>query len=342
MLNGPSTRPGESRPKVSIILLTYNHVKWITQAVESVLMQKTNFDYELTIVEDCSTDGTREKVIDFQGRFPERITLNLSDTNGKYRTNLAAAFLACTGQYIAQLDGDDYWTSPYKLQKQADFLDAHPECTLCFHNVRAFDEDGIEEPWYQNPADQEEITSLEDLLVENYIASCSPMFRGGIVETFPEWYYDASWADWPLYILHAQRGKIGYLNDVMGAWRIHNQGMWSGLRKPQMVDQTVEFYKQITPHLETGQQVIVQSRISHWATRRMRKYRKRLRRKRIQLKELEKALAGERQKVRRLKRRNRRLIQRARALEGRTQNGVARRIRSALRRTSRRISSRMP
>ena len=161
------------------------------------------------------------------------------------------------------------------------------------------------------------------------------MFRGGIVETFPEWYYDASWADWPLYILHAQRGKIGYLDEVLGAWRIHNQGMWSGLSNTQMVDQTVEFYKQIMPYLETGQQVIVQGRISHWATRRVRKYRKRLRRKRIQLKELEEALAGERQKVQRLRRRNRRLVQRVRALEDRTQNGVARRIRSVLRRVGR-------
>jgi hypothetical protein len=297
-------------------------------------MQKTNFDYEVTIVEDCSSDGTREKVIDFRRRFPERIRLSLSEENGEFRTNLAAAFLASSGQYIAQLDGDDYWTSPHKLQKQADFLDAHPECTLCFHNVRVFDEDGMVEPWYLNPSNQAEITGLEDLLVDNYIASCSPMLRTGIIDEFPEWYYAASWADWPLYILQAQHGKIGYLNEVMGARRVHNEGMWAGLSNTQKVEQTIRFYKHIGSNLDARHNAIVQGRIAELSSMLTRHYRKRLRRTSMQLKELEGALEGERRKVRRLRKRSQRLKRRLQELDRRTQNTVAHKIRSALRRVS--------
>jgi glycosyltransferase involved in cell wall biosynthesis len=327
-------RANEARPKVSVVLLTYNHAKWITQAVESVLMQETNFDYEVTIVEDCSTDGTREMVIDFRERFPERIRLRLSEKNGEYRKNLAAAFLDSSGQYIAQLDGDDYWTSPAKLQKQADFLDAHPECVMCFHNVRVFDEDGAVEPWYLNSSDQEEITGLEDLLVDNYIASCSPMLRHGVIEEFPDWYYTAAWADWPLYLLHAQHGNIGYLDEVMGARRFHSGGMWAGLGNTQKVEHTIGFYELIEPTFDARHRAIVQGRITALSRKLARHYRNRLRRKNVQLEELEQALAKERQKVRRLRLRSRRMSRRLQEPDQRPHGGVANKVRGALRRVS--------
>ena len=313
-------------------MLTYNHEKWITQAVESVLVQETDFDYELTIVEDCSSDGTRDVVIDFQKRFPECIRLKLSEENGEYRENLAAAFLDSSGEYIAQLDGDDYWTSPHKLQKQADYLDAHPECVMCFHNVRVFDESGAVEPWHLNSSAQEEITGLENLLVVNYIASCAPMLRQGVIEEFPEWYYTAAWADWPLYLLHAQHGKIGYLDEVMGARRFHSGGMWAGLSSAQKVEHTIRFYEHIGPNFDARHRAIIQGRITELSRKLTRLYRKQLRRKRAQLKELEEALAGERQKARQLRRRSRRMSRRLEELEQRESGGVANRVRSALRR----------
>jgi glycosyltransferase involved in cell wall biosynthesis len=334
MANRPTTEADAVRPKVSVVLLTYNHEKWIAQAVESVLMQETNFDYEVTIVEDCSSDGTRAMVIDFQKRFPERIRLMLSEENGEYRENLAAAFLDSAGEYIAQLDGDDFWTSPQKLQKQADYLDAHPECVMCFHNVRVFDEAGTVEPWYLNSSAQEEITGLEDLLVVNYIASCAPMLRQGVIEEFPEWYYTAAWADWPLYLLHAQHGKIGYLDEVMGARRFHSGGMWAGLSNAQKVEHTIRFYEHIGPNFDARHRAIIQGRIVELSRKLTRLYRNQLRRKRAQLKEREETLAGERQKVQQLRRRSRRMSRRLQELDERRQSGVANKVRGALRRVS--------
>jgi glycosyltransferase involved in cell wall biosynthesis len=331
MSGGPGTGANQVRPKVSVVILTYNHEKWITQAVESVLMQETNFDLEITIVEDCSTDGTRELVVDFQRRFPEHIGLKLSEENGEYRKNLAAAFLESSGRYIAQLDGDDYWTSPHKLQKQADYLDVHPECVMSFHNVKVFDEDGTADPWYLNSSAQEEITGLEDLLVVNYIASCSPMLRQGVVKEFPEWYYTAAWADWPLYLLHAQHGKIGYLDEVMGARRFHSGGMWAGLSNAQKVEHTIRFYEHIEPNFDARYRAIVQGRITKLSRKLARLYRRQLRRKRAQLKELEDALAWERQKTLQLRRRSRRMSRRLEELEQRESSRVANKVRSALR-----------
>src|SRR5215210_4491661 len=106
--------------KVSVLLQTYNHEKWIAQAIESVLAQETNFDFELIILEDCSTDDTRNIVIDFQRRHPEYIRLILAEKKKGDNTNLVAAWQASQSQYVAWLDGDDYWTSPYKLRRQVD------------------------------------------------------------------------------------------------------------------------------------------------------------------------------------------------------------------------------
>src|SRR5438046_9270455 len=115
--------------KISVIVLTYNHEKHIAQALDSVLMQETNFDYEIIIAEDCSIDRTRSIVLDFQRRNPEKVRLllplrNLGSAGNQIFTQ---AFDLAQGGYVALLDGDDYWTSPKKLQKQVDSLETKAE-----------------------------------------------------------------------------------------------------------------------------------------------------------------------------------------------------------------------
>ena len=146
--------------KVSVLVMTYNHEKFISQALESVAMQETNFEYEILISEDCSTDRTREIVMDFQKAYPEKVRLLLSEQNIHSNEIVVRGIRAARGQYIALLDGDDYWTSPHKLQKQADFLDRHPECSLSFHNARIFHEAEGREGRNWTPPDQKEISTL--------------------------------------------------------------------------------------------------------------------------------------------------------------------------------------
>ena len=125
--------------KLSVAMITYNQERYIGQAIESVLAQRVNFDYEIVIGENCSTDGKREIVMDYQRRYPERIVLILRAAEPSALCGTSSRVLtACRGQYLTILEGDDYWTSVDKLEKQVDFLDAHPDCGLCCHRVQNF------------------------------------------------------------------------------------------------------------------------------------------------------------------------------------------------------------
>jgi glycosyltransferase involved in cell wall biosynthesis len=117
-------------PLVSVHMITYNHAPYIAQAIECVLAQKTNFPFELVIGEDCSTDGTREIVFDYAKRYPDIIRVITSEKNVGMHKNSFRTTQACQGKYIAYCEGDDYWHHPEKLQKQADYLEANPECGL--------------------------------------------------------------------------------------------------------------------------------------------------------------------------------------------------------------------
>jgi hypothetical protein len=125
------------------------------------------------------------------------------------------------------LEGDDYWTSPHKLQRQADFLDSHPDCALCFHAVEKHYEEGSQPGRLSGTSRRKEIYTIEDLFKGNFIASCSVMWRNGLVREFPNWYFAVPMGDWPLHILNAQYGDIGYLDQSMAVHRVHRGGLWS-------------------------------------------------------------------------------------------------------------------
>jgi glycosyltransferase involved in cell wall biosynthesis len=242
--------------KVSVLMITYNHEKFIEQAIESVLMQETNFDYELVIGEDCSTDHTREIVIDYQKRFPEKIRLLLPEANIGMHENFARTYKACKGLYIALLEGDDYWTSPYKLQKQADFLDAHAECSMCFHPVIWFyqEDPSIDSRLPANnsiwPSKYKKISTAEDLLENMYIQTGSVMLRSGPLMNYPVWLYEFGGADWALFILQAQHGKIGCLDEVMSAYRKHSSGVSYAFEEEKNYTEVIRWYDCINSHLK--------------------------------------------------------------------------------------------
>jgi len=229
--------------KVSIPLLAYNQVSYLHQAIDSVLMQQVNFDYELIIGEDGSTDGTAEIAIDYANRHPDKVRVLFQDREraerqrrrglgGKF--NFITTLEACRGEYIALLDGDDYWTDPLKLQKQVDFLEAHPESAICFHNVIAVHQNG--KPAQKLcPDDQPQISNLEQLLWGNFIPTCSVMYRREPMPKLPDWFLTAKIGDWPLNILKAQYGTIGYIDEVMAAYRVHACGVWTRRRKSHQI-----------------------------------------------------------------------------------------------------------
>src|SRR5712671_1493255 len=126
--------------KLSIVMVTYNHERFIAQALSSVLAQRTNFDFEIIVAEDCSTDGTRAILMDFVRRYPGRILPLLRERNLGMVQNFREALMACRGEYVALLEGDDSWTREDKIQSQADFLDTHPDHAVCCARAQFVDE----------------------------------------------------------------------------------------------------------------------------------------------------------------------------------------------------------
>jgi glycosyltransferase involved in cell wall biosynthesis len=222
--------PAALTPLVDVHLIAYNHEKFIAQAIESVLGQRTSFTFRLIIGDDCSSDGTRAIARRYAEQHPDRIRLVFDPVHrghrSKDRVGIRVLKLS-TAKYVAWLDADDFWTSPDKLQKQADFLEQNPDFAICFHNASSFYEDGSKPPENLRPADQRGVSTLEHLLAGNFIPSCSVMFRRPAMEELPDWYFTLKPADWPLYVLIAARGKIKYLKEVMAAYRVHTSGSWS-------------------------------------------------------------------------------------------------------------------
>jgi len=223
--------------KVSVAMITYNHESFIAQAIESALMQKTNFDFEIIIGEDCSKDKTRLIVREYAEKFPNIIKLLLHQQNIGPISNFVAAYQKCRGQYIAFLEGDDYWTDPYKLQKQSDFLDTHPDFVSCVHWTDIIDEEGgrIISTYglgsKHGPRIIKSYYTSDDVFEDGlFFHTCSMMVRK-LFDNLPKWFMKSNMGDIMLTVLNAQYGKIGFLNETMAVWRAHRGGISAG-QKP--------------------------------------------------------------------------------------------------------------
>lgn len=255
--------------KLSVCVVAYNHERYIEQALRGALMQQTDFDFEIVVGEDCSTDRTREILLALQREHPERVRLLLRERNLGAQLNFIETWRACQGEYIAWLDGDDYWTSPAKLQRQVDFLEAHPQCAICFHKASVVYEDHPEANHLFPFEDPPEISRIELLLETNPIATCSVVFRNHLFEALPDWFFDLKIGDWPLHMLNARHGDIGYLRDVMAAYRIHSGGAWSAIPQYQLTRNSVEMLELVNAHFDFEYDTILRGTIAraydHWA-----------------------------------------------------------------------------
>jgi len=260
----PSKPQADDRPKVSVLIITYNHEEFIAQALESAINQDVDFDYEIVVGEDCSTDSTRRTVVEYLEKYPELIRPLLRDENVGMHRNLEMTLRECNGKYVALLEGDDYWTCPDKLQKQAGFLDENPEFAIVFHNAMLMYDDERLGPKPHRPDDQKEVSTIEDLLKGNYIPTCSVMFRNKLIDTIPDWYYTLAMGDWPLHIFNAQHGKIGYMDEVMADHRIHSDGAWTAQRNDRKLQlkALIEVYEHLNGYLEFRYEGLIRSVLS--------------------------------------------------------------------------------
>jgi glycosyltransferase involved in cell wall biosynthesis len=226
-----------SEPKVSVLMITYNHARFIRQALDSVFAQRTNFSYEVVIGDDASNDGTGDIIAEYAEKYPDRVRLLRRKQNIGMNPNLADTLAACRGEYVAMLEGDDYWTDPEKLARQVEFLDAHHDCVNCFHNVVVVSDDPKVpvKGYHLHPDGRRLLCALDlkpryaqvDFLRGNYIPTCSVMFRRSAAGTLPPWFMKLKLGDHPLHILCTEHGLAACLPEVMGAYRLHAGGVWS-------------------------------------------------------------------------------------------------------------------
>ena len=212
---------------VSIVMITYGHEKFIIQAIEGVLMQKTNFDIELIIADDCSPDVTENVVKMFLETHPKahlvKYTKHLQ--NKGMQPNFIWACQECNGEYIAMCEGDDYWTDPLKLQKQVDFLENNLDYSICFHKIEIKYKEGINPFLIDLNANTPDTTTIYDILKVNYLHTPSVVFRN--VGDYPEWFKYAYPGDWPLHIINALHGKLKFIPETMAVYQVHSGGVHS-------------------------------------------------------------------------------------------------------------------
>lgn len=262
----------DTQPVVSICCITYNHEKYIRDAIEGFLMQETDFPIEIIIHDDASTDSTPDIIREYVDKYPN-LFVPIFQTENQYSQGkrIYGTFVLprARGKYIALCEGDDYWISPHKLQRQVEYMEAHPECQVCFHTAQVVYEDELKESstvvappkglaisfdsWFQHRAKY-----------KTFIATASVVFRHPRMP-IPHWYYNLRAAgDWPLITwLLLSGGDLGFIDatKLMSAYRKHRGGVttqtWIMRDSPKRVQRLLD---DLHDHTVVGKQLTARSR----------------------------------------------------------------------------------
>lgn len=214
------------RPIVSICMSTYNHELFIYDAVEGVLNQQTGFPIELVIGEDLSEDNTRSNCETLASKYPGVIRLLDSDRKYGQCENLYRIIQSCRGKYIALCEGDDYWTDMYKLKKQVDFLESHPDFVMCFHKVNTVDDHNT---IMESVEENEEVKVYDGAdLFHVFVSTLSLMFRNCLHE-FPREFFCIKSTDAFIVGMLSGFGKGADLGFIGGHYRKHSRGCYNSL-----------------------------------------------------------------------------------------------------------------
>ena len=235
-------------PVVSICNITYNHESYIAEALDSFLMQETDFPFEVLINDDCSTDNTANIIREYEKKYPNIIKPIYQEVNQyskRVRPNTAFNYPRSKGKYIALCEGDDYWTDPLKLQKQVDFLEEHHDYALCYTSATLMDDKGFIIQKNKNFGDSNE---------DELMASVGHAITGSVLYRrfdFNEYAsHDILNGDTLLWHYLGFYGKCKHLDDIKNTvYRIHGDGTWSGRSDRSKLVEHLKTYKVIRSRL---------------------------------------------------------------------------------------------
>lgn len=219
---------------VSISCITYNHEKYIDKCLKGFLNQQTNFGYEMLIHDDASNDKTIKIIKDYQHLYPE-IIKPIFQTENQYSQGVRGImarfnFPRAKGKYIALCEGDDYWTDPFKLQKQVDFMEQNDSLSFCFHGAKTLNSKGLFSSYYKHKQFKDRQIVPKKYFLESgggSYCTASVVFRKDMIEDIPNYFSECPVGDLPLALLAITKGNIGYLKDEMAVYRLMTESSWS-------------------------------------------------------------------------------------------------------------------
>lgn len=236
-------------PLVSVAMITYNHERFITEAIESVLAQRTAFPIEVVIGDDASSDGTARRIEAFRTRAPEVIRSFIRPTNIGMHRNEEGVLEECRGEFIAFLEGDDYWTSDEKLQIQLDILQARGDAVGVFHPVKYVNYLGEDTGIIYPPEKFTTQTGTQELLTEHGITTASVLMRRDALVSLPDSYRKLKMRDFPMWVHASLHGPWLCVPKVMAARRVHDGGVWSSLSRAERLSSSIELYHEFVASL---------------------------------------------------------------------------------------------
>ena len=218
MENNKNTRP----LMVTIRCTAYNHEPYIRECLEGFVMQKTNFRFEAIVHDDASTDRTAAIIKEYAEKYPD-IIKPIFETENQYSKHDGSLRRIMNehmhGRYIAECEGDDYWIDPLKLQKQVDFMEGHPDFSLCGTNGLILWEEQAQRPNYFNSEIQSKEISFKEVTSKWFVPTAGLLYKREIIDKYPNWTNKIYSGDLTLVLIAAYYGKIYYFRDYTCVYR---------------------------------------------------------------------------------------------------------------------------
>src|SRR5690554_5461801 len=258
---------GDEPIMVSVVVATYNHEKYIAQTIDGILMQETNFRVEILVNDDASTDSTAQVVKEYNREYPQ-LFRNFYQPENQYSKGVKPwidiLFPIAKGKYIAICEGDDYWTDPFKLQKQVDFLEENSDFSFSFHDALVIDENTGKQHLRIGNRAIDTVVDLKSVIIQNNFPTASLVYRTNVYNSVSEKILKTSKGDYALVIRLAEKGLGKYISEVMSAYRLHEGGVWSSMSMDYKLTESVKFYDLLYDYFEDPaiRKVIVQKRNS--------------------------------------------------------------------------------
>ncbi len=260
--------PGDQPVKLSVCIVTYRHERFIRQCIESVLAQEVPFDFEIVVGEDASPDGTLAVLQDLAAQHPGKLRVMARPQNLGAEKNFNLTISECRGEYIAFLEGDNFWISTDKLRRQAEFLDTHPDASFCFHRALYVDASGLPTGLVVPPQDPPEISGL-DYLVQDYnpVPLGSMLIHRALLRGMEDWVDGLRIGDWPICFMLADRGAIGFVPETMSVQRVHKGGTWQLLPDSVQLTNIVAALEHVAARLRPDHRALLAPAIGRFEAR---------------------------------------------------------------------------